>query len=147
MKFDAWPVDPPGLGSGPLSSSTMSRQPRRPSLFRQLVPLDAVAHLRPKLPLERFWLRLDSPPQLVQARADQLAVHVKLVEGISKLCGVDLQGSIETPVLRRDSRDIAGVDDLVPPARLDWVIEHERDQVDQVLTVHLIDLQLAQEQI
>ncbi len=29
MKFDAWPVDPPGLGSGPFSSSTMSRQPSR----------------------------------------------------------------------------------------------------------------------
>ena len=28
-KFDAWPVEPPGLGSGPLSTCTMSRQPRR----------------------------------------------------------------------------------------------------------------------
>jgi hypothetical protein len=27
MKFDACPVDPPGLGNGPLSSSTMFRQP------------------------------------------------------------------------------------------------------------------------
>ncbi len=27
QKFDAWPVDPPGLGRGPLSTSTMSRQP------------------------------------------------------------------------------------------------------------------------
>ena len=27
MKFDAWPVEPPGLGSGPLSICTMSRQP------------------------------------------------------------------------------------------------------------------------
>src|SRR6478735_12335611 len=29
MKFDAWPVLPPGLGRGPLSSSTMSVQPSR----------------------------------------------------------------------------------------------------------------------
>ena len=29
MKLDAWPVDPPGFGSGPLSSSTISRQPSR----------------------------------------------------------------------------------------------------------------------
>ena len=29
MKFDAWPVEPPGLGSGPLSIWTMSRQPSR----------------------------------------------------------------------------------------------------------------------
>ncbi len=28
MKFEAWPVEPPGLGSGPLSICTMSRQPR-----------------------------------------------------------------------------------------------------------------------
>ena len=27
MKFEAWPVEPPGLGSGPLSMSTRSRQP------------------------------------------------------------------------------------------------------------------------
>src|SRR5690625_6880680 len=27
MKFDACPVEPPGSGNGPLSSSTMSRQP------------------------------------------------------------------------------------------------------------------------
>src|SRR6266568_4728758 len=27
MKFEAWPVDPPGFGIGPLSTSTMSRQP------------------------------------------------------------------------------------------------------------------------
>ena len=29
MKFDAWPVDPPGFGIGPLSTSTSSRQPSR----------------------------------------------------------------------------------------------------------------------
>ena len=29
MKFEAWPVEPPGLGSGPLSSSTRSVQPSR----------------------------------------------------------------------------------------------------------------------
>ena len=28
-KFEAWPVEPPGLGSGPLSTCTMSRQPSR----------------------------------------------------------------------------------------------------------------------
>ena len=27
MKLEAWPVEPPGLGSGPLSSSTRSLQP------------------------------------------------------------------------------------------------------------------------
>src|SRR3954454_22072688 len=29
MKFEAWPVEPPGFGSGPLSIWTMSVQPRR----------------------------------------------------------------------------------------------------------------------
>src|ERR687886_3053101 len=29
MKFDAWPVEPPGFGSGPLSICTMSDQPSR----------------------------------------------------------------------------------------------------------------------
>ena len=28
-KFEAWPVEPPGLGRGPLSTWTMSRQPSR----------------------------------------------------------------------------------------------------------------------
>ena len=29
MKLDAWPVEPPGLGIGPLSTSTRSVQPSR----------------------------------------------------------------------------------------------------------------------
>ncbi len=29
MKFEAWPVDPPGFGRGPFSTWTMSRQPSR----------------------------------------------------------------------------------------------------------------------
>jgi hypothetical protein len=38
MKFDAWPVEPPGLGSGPLSSWTMSRQPRLARCQTRLLP-------------------------------------------------------------------------------------------------------------
>src|SRR5918999_3496067 len=38
MKLDAWPVDPPGLGSGPLSSSTRSRQPSRARWWTRLLP-------------------------------------------------------------------------------------------------------------
>ena len=29
MKFEAWPVEPPGLGSGPLSISVISVSPSR----------------------------------------------------------------------------------------------------------------------
>ena len=29
MKFEAWPVEPPGFGSAPFSMRTMSRQPSR----------------------------------------------------------------------------------------------------------------------
>ena len=29
MKLEAWPVEPPGFGIGPLSTRTRSRQPRR----------------------------------------------------------------------------------------------------------------------
>src|SRR5437868_6301261 len=38
MKFEAWPVEPPGLGSGPLSSSTTSRQPSRTRWYARLLP-------------------------------------------------------------------------------------------------------------
>src|SRR5215211_7595508 len=38
MKFDAWPVEPPGLGSGPLSSSTRSVQPSRARWYARLLP-------------------------------------------------------------------------------------------------------------
>ncbi len=38
MKFDACPVEPPGLGSGPLSSWTMSRQPSRARWYTRLLP-------------------------------------------------------------------------------------------------------------
>jgi len=38
MKFDAWPVEPPGLGIGPLSTSTSSRQPSRARWYARLLP-------------------------------------------------------------------------------------------------------------
>ena len=38
MKLDAWPVEPPGFGSGPLSRSTMSRQPSRARWYTRLLP-------------------------------------------------------------------------------------------------------------
>ncbi len=38
MKFDACPVEPPGFGSAPLSSRTMSRQPRRAKCQAMLLP-------------------------------------------------------------------------------------------------------------
>src|SRR5579862_2733567 len=38
MKFEACPVEPPGLGSGPLSSSTRSRQPSSARWWATLFP-------------------------------------------------------------------------------------------------------------
>ena len=38
MKFDAWPVEPPGLGSGPLSIWTMSVQPSSARWWTRLLP-------------------------------------------------------------------------------------------------------------
>ena len=43
MKFEAWPVEPPGFGSGPLSSSTMSRQPSSGEVVDEAVADDAGA--------------------------------------------------------------------------------------------------------
>src|SRR6478752_1177021 len=38
MKLEAWPVEPPGLGSAPLSSCTMSRQPSSARWCTRLLP-------------------------------------------------------------------------------------------------------------
>ena len=38
MKFDAWPVDPPGFGSGPLSIIVMSLTPSRVRWYARLFP-------------------------------------------------------------------------------------------------------------
>src|SRR3954447_3478309 len=38
MKFEAWPVEPPGFGSGPLSSSTRSVQPSSARWYARLLP-------------------------------------------------------------------------------------------------------------
>ena len=38
MKLDAWPVEPPGFGSGPLSSRTTSRQPSSARWWTRLLP-------------------------------------------------------------------------------------------------------------
>jgi hypothetical protein len=38
MKFDAWPVEPPGLGIGPLSISVRSVTPSRVKWYARLLP-------------------------------------------------------------------------------------------------------------
>src|SRR5512146_885776 len=38
MKFDAWPVEPPGFGNGPFSTWTRSVQPSSASQPRRLLP-------------------------------------------------------------------------------------------------------------
>ena len=38
MKFEAWPVEPPGLGNGPLSSRTRSRHPSSERWWTRLFP-------------------------------------------------------------------------------------------------------------
>ena len=38
MKFDAWPVEPPGFGRGPLSTWTMSFQPSSARWWTRLLP-------------------------------------------------------------------------------------------------------------
>src|SRR5580692_1853572 len=38
MKLEAWPVEPPGFGSGPLSSRTRSRQPSSARWWTRLLP-------------------------------------------------------------------------------------------------------------
>ena len=43
MKFDAWPVEPPGFGSGPLSSSTSSVHPSSREVEGEAVADDAGA--------------------------------------------------------------------------------------------------------
>ena len=43
MKFDAWPVEPPGLGSGPLSIWTMSRPAEPGQVVDEAVADDAGA--------------------------------------------------------------------------------------------------------
>ncbi len=38
MKLEAWPVEPPGFGIGPLSTRTRSRQPSRARWCTRLLP-------------------------------------------------------------------------------------------------------------
>src|SRR5260370_25121947 len=89
-----------------------------PDLFRQLVPLHAVAHLRAKPPLERLGLRLYRGPQLIEPRADELAIYIHLGERGAQLRGVDLKRAVHTPLIGRHPRDVSGIDDLVAPPPL-----------------------------
>src|SRR5260370_35142268 len=80
-----------------------------PDLFRQLVPLHAVAHLRAKPPLERLGLRLYRGPQLIEPRADELAVYIQLGEPGAQLRGVDPKPAVHTPTMRPPPRDWSGI--------------------------------------
>ncbi len=62
MKLDAWPVEPPGFGSGPLSIRTRSVQPRRarcptrqlPTIPAPITTARAVAGSPDPVPLSSF---------------------------------------------------------------------------------------------
>src|SRR6266536_3068760 len=82
MKLDAWPVEPPGLGIGPLSMRTMSRQPSRARWYAKLLPTmpapmtTALARLGLVMPLSSVRLSLDRDFLVDQAEVDPLpAAH------------------------------------------------------------------------
>src|SRR5829696_6213864 len=59
MKFDAWPVEPPGLGSGPLSSCRMSVQPRRARWHARPLPTMPAPMTTTRALLGRLLMALD----------------------------------------------------------------------------------------
>src|SRR5438067_3645922 len=119
----------------------------RARLLRQLIPADAVPDLRPQPPLERLRLVVDRLPELVEARVDQVAVDVELVEHRAQPFSVHLQRPVEAPVGGRDAGDVSRLDGVILPVELDRMVEDQGDDVDEVFAVDLVDLQLAQQQV
>src|SRR5215207_7066743 len=59
MKFDACPVEPPGFGSGPLSSCRMSVQPRRARWHARPLPTMPAPMTTTRALLGRLLMALD----------------------------------------------------------------------------------------
>jgi len=77
---------------------------------------------------------------------DAAGVHRELGGGAADALDVELQRSVETPVLRGESGEIGGVHRVVVVVG-DGMIEQQRDGIDEVLHVDLVDLQLAEQKI
>ena len=89
MKFDAWPVEPPGLGSGPLSSCTMSVQPSRARWQARRVADDARAdddHARCS------WEAAHPPLIYHIAGVERSSTHVPGCVWILLACSIAAQG-------------------------------------------------------
>ena len=88
MKFEAWPVDPPGLGRGPLSTCTMSRQPRAarclttelPTMPAPITTTRALAG-RSLIPGSCSSCCLVSLPYLCAASRNPLTIRNSITEG------------------------------------------------------------------
>ena len=93
MKFEAWPVDPPGFGRGPLSTSTMSDHPSRARWpTRQLptmpAPITTTLAVGPS-PGPRSW-RCPSCPIARRigfhvAERDRIVEHSSCVAGVQSV--------------------------------------------------------------
>src|SRR5262249_40338893 len=125
MKLDACPVDPPGLGIGPLSTRTRSRQPSRARWWTRLLPtmpapmMTALARAGVSLiPLNTAHQSFASPLPDTGPAAEVLAA-----------------GPVPSPVrtLRLLDRDLlvdkAQVDPLAPAHDAGDHVQHDRQHV------------------
>src|SRR2546426_6365133 len=116
------------------------------NFLRKLIPAHAIAHAGAQLPLERFRLRIDPGPELIEPLADSAGIDVELAGGVAHAARIELEGPVQPPVLGRQAGEVGRVDGIVVMVR-DGVIEQERGGVDEVLHVDLINLQLAEQQV
>src|SRR2546427_7842575 len=52
------------------------------NFLRKLIPAHAIAHAGAQLPLERFRLRIDPGPELIEPLADSAGIDVELAGGV-----------------------------------------------------------------
>src|SRR5262245_39078455 len=111
MKFEAWPVEPPGFGSGPLSPSTMPCRPCRARWYARLLPT---------MPAPITTARAEPgnvPATLTSAliyneysRAEQGSVHGPLE--VVDVLPHDLRGALGLPGPDGQEKRPVGADDL-----------------------------------
>ncbi len=102
MKFEAWPVDPPGLGSGPLSSSTMSVQPELGEVPGQAVADDAGAddHALGLVPERRSWPLLVPRERAVAVTTGCLIYHECITNAQISLLSARAYDEIRRKIIR-----------------------------------------------
>src|SRR6516225_3215015 len=125
MKLEAWPVEPPGLGMGPLSTRTRSRQPSRARWQARLLPTMPAPMMTALARAGVSFMPLSTPYHLLAGPLPRAGPAARAGGGAGAV-----QADEDAALLDRDLLvDESEVDALPPADEAGDHVQHDRQHV------------------